>query len=217
MKPALAQIGGRRFDLILLDVMMSGLDGYEVCTANPRDAGSCAAVPILMLTGLNDTASIELAYGQGATDFITKPINWTLLSHKVRYALRTATAAAEAMRRSRESLARAQSAGRHGQLDFTGSTGAWRLSAELRRLFGMPADDDQLDFPRVVAAARHGVRSRRRAPRARSRLLSEGLPYQVTFRIRRADGERAHRVRTGGPARGCERLMRGASRVSRRM
>jgi diguanylate cyclase (GGDEF)-like protein len=82
----------RGCDLVLLDVMMPGLDGYEVCR-RIRAAPEGASVPILMLTGLNDTASIELAYGHGATDFITKPINWTLLSHKVRYALRASTAA----------------------------------------------------------------------------------------------------------------------------
>ncbi len=102
----LAQFTQRAHDLVLLDVMMPGLDGYAVCQrirAMPQGVN----VPVLMLTGLNDTESIKLAYEHGATDFITKPINWTLLSHRVHYALR-ASLAAEAMRRSRESLARAQ-------------------------------------------------------------------------------------------------------------
>jgi diguanylate cyclase (GGDEF)-like protein/PAS domain S-box-containing protein len=180
----LARIGERRFDLILLDVMMSGLDGYEVCQ-RIRAMPEGAAVPILMLTGLNDTASIELAYGQGATDFITKPINWTLLSHKVRYALRASTAA-EAMRRSRERLARAQSLASMGNWTLL-PDGRMEISAELRRLFGMPAEEGQWISAEtllqlVVASDRGAVR------RARARLLSEGLPYQVTFRIRRADG-----------------------------
>jgi diguanylate cyclase (GGDEF)-like protein/PAS domain S-box-containing protein len=181
----LAQIGERHFDLILLDVIMSGLDGYEVCR-RIRAMPDRAAVPILMLTGLNDTASIELAYGHGATDFITKPINWTLLSHKVRYALR-ASAAAEAMRRSRESLARAQVLASMGNWTLL-PDGRMEMSAELQRLFGMPADDGQPVAAEsllqlVVACDRAAV------ARARSRLLSEGVPYQVTFRIRRTDGE----------------------------
>jgi diguanylate cyclase (GGDEF)-like protein len=85
-------MGHRRCDLVLLDVMMPELDGYEVCR-RIRATPEGAFVPILMLTGLNDSASIELAYSHGATDFITKPINWTLLSHKVRYALRASNAA----------------------------------------------------------------------------------------------------------------------------
>jgi diguanylate cyclase (GGDEF)-like protein len=181
----LAQIGERRFDLILLDVMMPGLDGYEVCQ-RLRAMPEGRDVPILMLTGLNDTASIELAYGQGATDFITKPINWTLLSHKVRYALRASTAA-EAIRRSRESLARAQSLASMGNWTLH-PDGRMEISAELLRVFGMPdaageaiSEERLLEF--VVASDRGAVR------RARARLLGEDLAYQITYRIRRAGGE----------------------------
>ena len=52
-------------DLVLLDVMMPGLDGFEVCSrlrAMPRGA----QVPILMLTGLNDAESVEAAFRCGA-------------------------------------------------------------------------------------------------------------------------------------------------------
>jgi diguanylate cyclase (GGDEF)-like protein/PAS domain S-box-containing protein len=181
---ALALMGEQRVDLLLLDVVMPGLDGYEVCQ-RIRAMPEGGAVPILMLTGLNDTASIELAYGQGATDFITKPINWTLLSHKVRYALR-ASNAAEAMRRGRESLTRAQSLAGMGNWTLR-PDGFMEISPELKRLFGLPVADGQLICAEtlllpVIASDRSVVR------RARARLLSEGLPYQVTFRIRRADG-----------------------------
>ena len=72
---ALALFEAHDHDLILLDVMMPGIDGYEVCRCI-RAMAQGTQVPILMLTGLNDTASIELAFRHGATDFITKPINW---------------------------------------------------------------------------------------------------------------------------------------------
>jgi DNA-binding response OmpR family regulator len=133
----LARFQERRCDLILLDVIMSGVDGYEMChrvRALPDGAG----VPILMLTGLNDTEAVELAFSHGATDFIAKPLNWALLSHKVRYALR-ASAAAEAMRRSRESLARAQSLAGMGNWTLL-PDGRMEASAELQRLFGLIAD-----------------------------------------------------------------------------
>jgi diguanylate cyclase (GGDEF)-like protein/PAS domain S-box-containing protein len=180
----LARIHERRFDLILLDVIMSGLDGYEVCQ-RIRAMPDGSTVPILMLTGLNDTASIELAFGQGATDFITKPINWTLLAHKVRYALRASTAA-EAMRRGRESLARAQTLAGMGHWTLL-PDGRIEISAELRRLYGMAGNDGPSIFAEsllqlVVESDRAAVR------RARAGLLGEGLPYQITFRIRRADG-----------------------------
>jgi diguanylate cyclase (GGDEF)-like protein/PAS domain S-box-containing protein len=172
------------YDLILLDVMMSGLDGYEVCQ-RIRAMAHGARVPILMLTGLNDTASIELAYAQGATDFITKPINWTLLSHKVRYALRASTAA-EALRRGRESLARAQSLA--GMANWTVfADGRVETSAELLRLFGIPAERDGSTsantFLELVMAA-----DCERVGSARARLAHDGTPYQLEYRIRRDDG-----------------------------
>jgi diguanylate cyclase (GGDEF)-like protein len=182
---ALARIALRQFDLILLDVMMPGLDGYEICR-RIRAMPAGGRVPILMLTGLNDTASIELAYRHGATDFITKPINWTLLSYKVRYALR-ASAAAEAMRHGRESLARAQSLAAMGSWTVM-PDGRMEASAQLLRLFGMPVvvvdevsyADTFLEF--VLAEDRDAVR------RARAQLQNDGTPYQLTFRIRREDG-----------------------------
>jgi signal transduction histidine kinase len=45
-------------------------------------------LPVMMITGLEDVQSIDRAFETGATDFLTKPINWALLSHHVRYALR---------------------------------------------------------------------------------------------------------------------------------
>ncbi|MCC7092033.1 MAG: EAL domain-containing protein, partial [Nitrosomonas sp.] len=78
----------KKADAILLDVMMpSGMDGYAVCT-ELRNMQEGRHVPILMMTGLEDLESINRAYEVGATDFITKPINIPLLSHRVRYMLK---------------------------------------------------------------------------------------------------------------------------------
>jgi diguanylate cyclase (GGDEF)-like protein/PAS domain S-box-containing protein len=180
----LRRFSERRCDLILLDVIMTGVDGYEMChrvRALPDGAG----VPILMLTGLNDTAAVELAFSHGATDFIAKPLNWALLSHKVRYALRS-SAAAEAMRRSRERLARAQSLAGMGNWTLL-PDGRIETSAELLRLFGLIPDaggsmSAEACLQLVIPADRNAV------SRARSFLLTEGTPYQLTFRIRRGDG-----------------------------
>jgi predicted signal transduction protein with EAL and GGDEF domain len=49
-----------------------------------------ADLPVVMVTGCDDTASIDRAYEAGATDFIVKPINWALLVHRIRYVLRGA-------------------------------------------------------------------------------------------------------------------------------
>ena len=80
--------GEQGADAVLLDVIMpGGIDGYQVCTIL-RDKGDGQHIPILMMTGMEDMDSITKAYAAGATDFITKPINIPLLSHRLRYMLR---------------------------------------------------------------------------------------------------------------------------------
>ena len=81
---ALTLIGGVKPDLILLDVEMPGINGFEVCQ-RIRVMSDHSSTPILMLTGLNNNESIDLAYEAGATDFSAKPINWSLLCHRLRY------------------------------------------------------------------------------------------------------------------------------------
>lgn len=78
--------------IVLLDVDMPGLDGHAVCRrlrAEPRFAN----VPIVMVTGHDDSRAIDLAFEAGATDFIAKPVNWALLPRRLSYFLRNAAAA----------------------------------------------------------------------------------------------------------------------------
>jgi diguanylate cyclase (GGDEF)-like protein len=76
-------------DIALLDVEMAQGDGYQACT-NIRFLPGGADLPIVMVTGCDDTQSIDRAYEAGATDFVVKPINWTLLGHRIRYVMRGA-------------------------------------------------------------------------------------------------------------------------------
>ena len=76
-------------DIVLLDVEMPEGDGYQAC-ANIRALPGGFDVPVVMVTGLDDPLSINLAYDAGATDFVVKPINWALLVHRIRYVLRGA-------------------------------------------------------------------------------------------------------------------------------
>jgi signal transduction histidine kinase len=91
-----------RPQLLIADVVMPRMDGFELCQELRRQPES-AYLPILMATGLDDLPSITRAYQVGATDFISKPINWPILSHRIRYMLR-ASQAFEALRQSRERL-----------------------------------------------------------------------------------------------------------------
>jgi diguanylate cyclase (GGDEF)-like protein len=76
-------------DIALLDVEMAQGDGYQACT-NIRFLPGGADLPIVMVTGCDDTLSIDRAYEAGATDFVVKPINWTLLAYRIRYVMRGA-------------------------------------------------------------------------------------------------------------------------------
>ena len=83
---ALRQFRADTCDLVMLDVDMPGMTGYEVCAALRREAGEL--LPIVMVTGMDDVSSVDAAYRAGATDFIAKPISWALIGHRVRYLLR---------------------------------------------------------------------------------------------------------------------------------
>lgn len=70
-------------DLVLLDVMMPGMDGFEVCRRLRADA-RLAEVPVIMITALDDQASRLAGLEAGADDFATKPINRAELRARVR-------------------------------------------------------------------------------------------------------------------------------------
>ncbi len=70
---ALAQTTHTKPDLILLDVMMPGLDGFETC-ARLKAGAATRDIPVIFMTALNDTAEKVRAFKGGAVDYITKPI-----------------------------------------------------------------------------------------------------------------------------------------------
>lgn len=86
-KKALEQIDGDSPDLVLLDVMMPDMDGFEVCRqikANP----ATTHVPVVMVTALSDVTDRVKGLQAGADDFLTKPINDLALMARVRSLLR---------------------------------------------------------------------------------------------------------------------------------
>ncbi|MGB5278921.1 MAG: EAL domain-containing protein [Gammaproteobacteria bacterium] len=76
--------------LVLLDAVMPGIDGFTTCK-QIKDKGY-TDVPVMMITGLDDDASVERAYDVGAIDFITKPIKWAVLKHRVKSVVATVVA-----------------------------------------------------------------------------------------------------------------------------
>lgn len=70
-------------DLILLDALMPVMDGFTCC-AKLKAFANQPAVPVMMVTGLDDAESIDRAFEAGATDYITKPVHWAVLRQRVR-------------------------------------------------------------------------------------------------------------------------------------
>ena len=152
-----------RPDLLLVDVIMPRMDGYQLCRELRGDPQS-AYVPIVVATSLDDLPSIARAYDAGATDFIPKPINWLVLNHRVRYILR-ASRAFEELRRNQERLIAAKEAAEaanRAKSEFLAN-----MSHELRtplnaiigfsgmmsdRMFG-PLSERYLDYANIIGSS----------------------------------------------------------------
>lgn len=85
------------FDLILLDIMMPGMDGFEVCRRLKENA-AWYDIPVIFITAVNDTQSLERAFALGGVDYVTKPFRPAELLARVKthlqlYAMRTRLAA----------------------------------------------------------------------------------------------------------------------------
>jgi DNA-binding response OmpR family regulator len=70
-------------DLILLDVIMPKMGGFEVCRVI-RDSEATKSIPIIMVTTRGEAANVEAGWANGCTDYVTKPINAIELLAKVR-------------------------------------------------------------------------------------------------------------------------------------
>ena len=82
----LARVADWKPDLILLDVMMPKISGFEVCKRLRRDPAT-RDIAVLMVTALDQTSDVERAVEAGTDDFVSKPINKAELLLRVKAAL----------------------------------------------------------------------------------------------------------------------------------
>ncbi len=154
---ALEKIKQQLPDIVLLDAVMEGIDGFQTCKllkANP----AMTDVPIIMSTGLGDIDSINLAFDAGATDFIVKPINYPILINRMYFILRAGQTTAE-LRNSRlqlttfTALSAAQRIARLGYWIWYTNSNQFNISAHLANLCGIDIEhfDNTLDgFIRLI-------------------------------------------------------------------
>ncbi|MGZ8227073.1 MAG: EAL domain-containing protein [Methylococcaceae bacterium] len=134
-------------DVVLLDAVMEGLDGFETCRLLKADP-AMMDVPIIMSTRLGDTNSINLAFDAGATDFVVKPVRYPILINRLYFILRSSQNAAE-LRNSRlqlttlAALTAAQRIARLGYWIWYTQKNQFQISTHLANLCGI--DNDQFD------------------------------------------------------------------------
>jgi diguanylate cyclase (GGDEF)-like protein/PAS domain S-box-containing protein len=158
---ALAQFAQLQPDLVLLDLVMPVLDGFETCR-EIRSLAQGRHTPVLMVTGLDSGDSIHRAFEAGATDFVAKSTNPELLVYRVRCLLRNGRLL-QNLQRSEDRLARAQQIARLGDWEWHPETGDFWQSPELSRILGVPEDAHhslEALLHAVIPAEREMVRER---------------------------------------------------------
>ena len=178
-KAALAKFEAIGPDLVIHDIMMPDMDGYLTCS-RVRSLPRGKRVPILVLTGLDDAQSIGQAYQHGATDFITKPVNATILCHHVRYMLRTNNVL-HALIRSESRLELAQRIARIGNWDWNPTTNRFTMSNELCRLVGVRPQDFAGTFEAFLALVH--ADDRPIVTGALQKLVGQHTPCDIDHRI----------------------------------
>ncbi|MDQ7075887.1 MAG: diguanylate cyclase [Gammaproteobacteria bacterium] len=182
---ALRVVEQQRIDLLLLDVQMPEMDGFEVC-ARLRGSKKHRRLPIVMLTSLDDLDSVTEAFEAGATDFITKPINIRLLNERVKYSLRTHAMTQELLR-NKQLLVHAQRIAGLGYLEFDLLAKVVTVSGEARRIFGWQAQCTQISFSSGLSqVVQEDVA---KIERAIERVFRRKSSCEVEYRIVRNSGE----------------------------
>ena len=81
-------LGGQPFDLLVVDIMLPGMDGFACC----RELRKVSTVPIIMVTARTDTHDVVAGLEAGADDYVTKPFEPKELAARIRALLRRARA-----------------------------------------------------------------------------------------------------------------------------
>ncbi|MFN3617649.1 MAG: response regulator [Aquabacterium sp.] len=96
-------------DAILMDALMPGLSGFETCQRIKAEA-AWAAIPVIFMTGLSDTADVVAGFDAGGVDYVVKPVRIEEVLARLATHVRNARAAREAWQRASEAASAAQGA-----------------------------------------------------------------------------------------------------------
>lgn len=147
-----------RPDIVILDVIMPLMDGLTACSKLRQSAGG-RRVPILIMTGVDDSSSVTRAYEHGATDFIGKPLSLEDLIQRVRYLLRGIDET-EALLRSEARLELAQRIAKIGNWEWHPRSNIFQASSEFCRLLNISADEFEGSLESFLGIVHPDYRSR---------------------------------------------------------
>ncbi len=193
-------------DMILLDVMMPQMDGFETCRRLKADP-KLAAIPVIFITALTDLDSEVAGLKEGGADFITKPIRVELVRQRIRNILRL-TQLSRDLQRSEERLRLVMEASGDGIWDWDVATGKVAHNLMWCHMLGLPSEflrhSVEQYSERILPEHAEGVRS------ALDTCFQGVDFYTCEYQIRHADGEYiwvsdhgkvVYRDETGRPAR----------------
>ena len=189
---AIASVGREAPDLVLLDVEMPGLDGFETCQELRRLVPQ-RELAILIATGHTDKQTIDRAFEVGASDFVSKPLDWPLLQHRVRFLLRAHDAFGELrsaladLQQSEQRLENAQRLARIGDWEWEPGDAEMLWSAQVHEILGVLPGPGASSLAAYLAAVH--PEDRAVVEKALRAATNEAQDFGLDHRIVLRDGE----------------------------
>ncbi|MBD2562900.1 MULTISPECIES: PAS domain-containing protein [Nostoc] len=178
-------------DIVLLDVMMPVMDGFSCC-AQLQALPDGKETPVLMITSFSDQATVEKAFAVGATDFITKPIQWPILRQRLRRILEASRTVQELRQQTAQAqlreaqLTMALDAARMGIWNWDLLTNKISWSDHLEALFGLEKGIFNYTYEAFICCIHPHDRDFVR--RSHQQAIRDGVKYNIEFRVVLPDG-----------------------------
>ena len=181
---AVEAVSASEFTIVLLDIRMPQMDGFEACRSI-RELDRGKNLPILMLTGQDDTDSIKTAFEIGATDFVAKPINPVLMGFRIDYIVR-ASNIAEELRKAQQRSRHAQRIANLGHIEWNMGHEIMHCSEGVREILSLPEQGTFTHLDHFIDRVHADDKARVKSTICQS--LLNGNALNLEHRVVRADG-----------------------------
>lgn len=180
-------------DLILLDVQMPEMDGFETCIAI-RELPEGKYPQILMVTGLDDADSTIKAFEAGANDFVSKPINWVMLGQRGKYMLRAGQAFRE-MHIGQSRLAKTQELAKLGNWQVDLISNNFFCSPQASLLLGLNEFGSTVPYNKFFSTVI--PQDRERVTQTIDEAIRLNKTFHVNYIINHSNGTQKHILNQG--------------------